>query len=99
MVSQINLSPIYILCVCNYVLTWIEKLGIVNFCAVSISLFRLGYHPIGIRLDSGDLAHQSKECRRIMNSVGKPKIDSMIVSSNYSKKNDKFYLHNNITVV
>jgi nicotinate phosphoribosyltransferase len=44
--------------------------GILNFCAVAIVLFRLGYYPLGVRLDSGDLAYLSKECRRIMKDVG-----------------------------
>jgi len=37
--------------------------GIVNFMAVSLALHSLGYKPVGIRLDSGDLAYLSKECR------------------------------------
>ena len=38
--------------------------GILNFIAVSLALHDLGYKPIGIRLDSGDLAYLSKECRK-----------------------------------
>lgn len=33
--------------------------GILNFCAVALTLNKLGYRPIGIRIDSGDLAYQS----------------------------------------
>lgn len=35
------------------------KSGILNFCAVALALDHLGYRPIGIRIDSGDLAYQS----------------------------------------
>ena len=34
--------------------------GVLNFCAVSLALFQLGYQPIGCRIDSGDLAYLSR---------------------------------------
>lgn len=43
--------------------------GIPNFIAVSVVLFRLGYQPFGIRLDSGDLAYQSKVAREMFVKV------------------------------
>ncbi|KAJ8389026.1 hypothetical protein AAFF_G00124230 [Aldrovandia affinis] len=38
--------------------------GLVNFCAVALSLCELQYKPLGVRLDSGDLCRQSVEVRR-----------------------------------
>jgi len=43
--------------------------GIVNFMAVSLALHSLGYKPVGIRLDSGDLAYLSKECRKYFRAM------------------------------
>lgn len=37
--------------------------GIPNFLAVAVALSKIGYKPLGIRLDSGDLAEQSKQSR------------------------------------
>merc|ERR1740115_372726 len=45
--------------------------GVYNMLAVSLALNDLGYKPIGIRLDSGDLAYLSKECRRVFIEVSK----------------------------
>lgn len=42
-----------------------------NFCFVALALIELGYAPIGIRLDSGDLAYLSRESRNIFNSVAR----------------------------
>ncbi|XP_044149916.1 nicotinate phosphoribosyltransferase [Bufo gargarizans] len=39
--------------------------GIPNFCAVALALQELGYTAVGVRLDSGDLARQSVEIRRV----------------------------------
>ncbi len=39
--------------------------GVPNFLAVAHALFLAGYKPIGIRLDSGDLAHLSRVARNM----------------------------------
>lgn len=38
--------------------------GLLNFLSVGWALFQLGYQPVGIRLDSGDLAMLSTEVRK-----------------------------------
>lgn len=47
------------------------KSGVPNFLCVAVALMRLGYTPIGIRLDSGDLAYLSRESRRIFKRAGR----------------------------
>ena len=44
--------------------------GVPNFICVALALCRIGYKPLGIRLDSGDLAYFSKEARRRFKQVG-----------------------------
>ena len=39
--------------------------GVPNFACVALALSRFGYAPVGIRIDSGDLAFLSREARRI----------------------------------
>jgi len=43
--------------------------GVPNFIAVALALVQLGFTPVGIRLDSGDLAYLSKEARRMFRRV------------------------------
>lgn len=44
--------------------------GIWNFIVVALALCEFGYTPKGVRLDSGDLAYLSRECRKIFIKVG-----------------------------
>lgn len=39
--------------------------GVYNFCSVAVAMGRKGLKPVGIRLDSGDLAYLSRECRKV----------------------------------
>ncbi|NXS43651.1 PNCB phosphoribosyltransferase, partial [Balaeniceps rex] len=48
----------------------VRRSGLPNFCAVALALHQLGYRAIGVRLDSGDLAQQSKETRRVFQACG-----------------------------
>jgi len=43
--------------------------GVPNFLCVALALKRIGYNPIGIRLDSGDLAFLSREVRHLFRQV------------------------------
>jgi len=46
------------------------KSGVPNFVCVALGLLRLGYRPIGVRLDSGDLSYLSRATRRTLNEIG-----------------------------
>eukprot|EP00743_Colponemidia_sp_Colp-15_P001417 GILK01001554.1.p1 GENE.GILK01001554.1~~GILK01001554.1.p1 ORF type:complete len:579 (-),score=86.69 GILK01001554.1:80-1774(-) len=43
--------------------------GVPNFLTVGLALHKLGHQPVGIRLDSGDLAYLSREARRMFVDV------------------------------
>jgi nicotinate phosphoribosyltransferase len=45
------------------------KSGVPNFLTVALALHRLGYSPVGIRLDSGDLAFLSRGARGMFREV------------------------------
>ena len=45
--------------------------GIKNFLLVSLALKELGYQSLGIRLDSGDLAQLSKDCKKLIHEIAK----------------------------
>lgn len=51
------------------------KSGVPNYICVALALEKLGYKPVGIRLDSGDLAYLSKAARAMFNEAVK-KIES-----------------------
>ncbi|XP_029938931.1 nicotinate phosphoribosyltransferase isoform X2 [Salarias fasciatus] len=57
--------------------------GLLNFCAVALMLCELGYRPMGVRLDSGDLCKQSLEVRRVFTLCCKhfsiPAFDSLVI--------------------
>ncbi len=44
--------------------------GVPNFICVALGLLKLGYRPIGVRLDSGDLSYLSRQTRRLLNETG-----------------------------
>jgi len=54
--------------------------GIPNAIKVFEELRRKGHEPVGIRLDSGDLAHLSIQAAKMLNQAGFP--DALIVLSN-----------------
>lgn len=43
--------------------------GAINFCIVAMALLHFGYKPIGVRIDSGDLAYLSRFTRNLFNAV------------------------------
>uniref|UniRef100_A0A0N5A747 Nicotinate phosphoribosyltransferase n=1 Tax=Parastrongyloides trichosuri TaxID=131310 RepID=A0A0N5A747_PARTI len=44
--------------------------GVINFLAVTLVLYDLGYQCLGCRIDSGDLCYLSTELRSIFNRIG-----------------------------
>ncbi|KAM7012219.1 nicotinate phosphoribosyltransferase isoform 2-T2 [Tautogolabrus adspersus] len=57
--------------------------GLLNFCAVALALCELGYKPVGVRLDSGDLCRQSVDVRRVFRLCSEhfsiPAFDSLTI--------------------
>jgi nicotinate phosphoribosyltransferase len=46
------------------------KSGIPNFLCVAVALAKLGHEPVGVRLDSGDLAYLSRVTRTMIDQTG-----------------------------
>ncbi|XP_044756614.1 nicotinate phosphoribosyltransferase [Coccinella septempunctata] len=61
----------------------VVKSGLFNFCAVALALIDFGYSPIGIRLDSGDLAYLSNIARscfkRIADNFKIPSFEKLLI--------------------
>eukprot|EP01102_Stenamoeba_stenopodia_P001958 TRINITY_DN11771_c0_g1_i1.p1 TRINITY_DN11771_c0_g1~~TRINITY_DN11771_c0_g1_i1.p1 ORF type:complete len:587 (+),score=118.00 TRINITY_DN11771_c0_g1_i1:96-1856(+) len=66
--------------------------GVRNFLCVALALHRVGYKAVGVRLDSGDLAYLSNECRALFKSVAQQfNVDyfanlSIVASNDLSEK-------------
>jgi nicotinate phosphoribosyltransferase len=45
------------------------KSGVPNFVCVALGLLKIGYRPIGVRLDSGDLSYLSRGTRKVFNEI------------------------------
>lgn len=43
--------------------------GVPNFLSCAMAMIEIGYKPVGVRLDSGDLAYYSKQARRLFEEV------------------------------
>jgi nicotinate phosphoribosyltransferase len=46
------------------------KSGVPNFICVALGLLKLGYKPVGVRLDSGDLSYLSRATRKMFMDIG-----------------------------
>nr|KAF6405336.1 nicotinate phosphoribosyltransferase [Rousettus aegyptiacus] len=47
----------------------VRRSGLPNFLAVALALGELGYHAVGVRLDSGDLLRQAQEIRGLFRTT------------------------------
>ncbi|KAJ8980730.1 hypothetical protein NQ317_019225 [Molorchus minor] len=47
----------------------VQRSGLLNFCSVALALNDLGYHAVGIRIDSGDLAYLSNITRHYFTEI------------------------------
>ena len=56
--------------------------GIKNFIAVGWALYKYGYKPVGVRLDSGDLAYLSKSIREVFISIDKNHLEGSTLFQN-----------------
>ena len=78
------------------------KSGLLHFIVVALALHELGFQAKGVRLDSGDLAYLSKECRRVLTAAAEEFKDAggalfhkaIIVASNDINEEVLLSLHN-----
>ena len=59
--------------------------GVPNFLAVALALEQAGHPPLGIRIDSGDLAHISMEARRMFKAVAPASAYRIFASSDLNE--------------
>ncbi|KAK9884535.1 hypothetical protein WA026_007376 [Henosepilachna vigintioctopunctata] len=61
----------------------VVKSGLFNFCSVALALLDFGYSPIGIRLDSGDLAYLSNVARNYFKRISEifkvPSFENLLI--------------------
>ncbi len=57
------------------------KSGVPNFLSVALALQRIGYQPVGVRLDSGDLAYLSKETRKMFCAVTQADFSHLLIAA------------------
>jgi nicotinate phosphoribosyltransferase len=62
--------------------------GLPNFVCVALALHELGYRPLGIRIDSGDLAYLSREARRLFREIDRARGVSVLAGVAISASND-----------
>jgi len=67
------------------------KSGVPNFICVALALLKLGYKPIGVRLDSGDLSYLSRGTRKMVNELSAKTVPDLskclILASNEINRN------------
>jgi nicotinate phosphoribosyltransferase len=67
------------------------KSGVPNFICVALGLLKLGYKPLGVRLDSGDLSYLSRGTRKMVNEFSAKTVPDlskcMILASNEINRN------------
>lgn len=62
--------------------------GVLNFIVVAKTLLKFGFIPVGVRLDSGDLAYLSKEIRYLFDHTFDEIIDGEVYSPTIIASND-----------
>ena len=62
--------------------------GVKNYIAVALVLHSIGYAPIGVRLDSGDLSYLSKACRDLFKKIDQKEGVDVLTASNIVASDD-----------